>query len=164
MTLTTHAITGAAIASVLPPSYELAFVVGFASHFILDAIPHWDYKIISGSIDPDRGGRLGFDRRLVLDLLRIGADAAAGIILPLLFFAGPEYAPLIFMGAAGGMLPDFLQFLYLRFPRGPLVSLQRLHRWCHTEERFAGRPAVGIATQVVFAAGVIILFRAIAGR
>jgi hypothetical protein len=32
-----------------------AFVLGFASHFVLDAIPHWDYAIRSAAVDPKIG-------------------------------------------------------------------------------------------------------------
>jgi len=39
MILSTHAIVGAAIASFLPSHPTTAFVLGFASHFVLDAIP-----------------------------------------------------------------------------------------------------------------------------
>jgi hypothetical protein len=42
MILSTHAIVGAAIASFLPSHPTIAFVLGFGSHFVLDAIPHWD--------------------------------------------------------------------------------------------------------------------------
>jgi hypothetical protein len=47
MTLTTHALLGAAAASLFPASPALAFAAGFASHFAADALPHWDYKILS---------------------------------------------------------------------------------------------------------------------
>jgi hypothetical protein len=39
MILSTHAIVGAAIASFLPSHPTTAFVLGFGSHFVLDAIP-----------------------------------------------------------------------------------------------------------------------------
>ena len=53
MILSTHAIVGAAIASFLPSHPTTAFVLGFGSHFVLDAIPHWDYPIKSASVDPE---------------------------------------------------------------------------------------------------------------
>jgi hypothetical protein len=52
MILTTHAIVGAARASFMPSHPAAAFVVGFASHFALDAIPHVDYPIKSRSVIP----------------------------------------------------------------------------------------------------------------
>jgi hypothetical protein len=49
MILSTHAVVGVALASFVPSHPFAAFVIGFASHFALDAIPHWDYPIKSRS-------------------------------------------------------------------------------------------------------------------
>jgi hypothetical protein len=65
MILTTHAIVGAALASFLPSHPAAAFVVGFASHFALDAIPHVDYPIKSRSVNPKVGAPMAFDRALL---------------------------------------------------------------------------------------------------
>ena len=46
MTLTTHAIVGATVAT-LTPNPILGFVLGFGSHYVLDALPHWSYPIHS---------------------------------------------------------------------------------------------------------------------
>src|SRR5260370_42631939 len=62
MILSTPAIVGAAIASFLPSHPTTAFVLGFASHFVLDAIPHWDYPIRSAAADPKIGAPWPFDR------------------------------------------------------------------------------------------------------
>jgi hypothetical protein len=51
MILTTHAVVGAALASFVPSHPATAFVLGFASHFVLDAIPHVDYPIKSRSVN-----------------------------------------------------------------------------------------------------------------
>jgi hypothetical protein len=73
MILSTHAIAGAAIASFLPSHPTAAFVLGFASHFVLDAIPHWDYPIRSAAVHPKIGGPMTFDRALLRDAVVIGA-------------------------------------------------------------------------------------------
>jgi hypothetical protein len=44
MILSTHAVVGGAIASLMPSHPVLAFVVGVASHYAIDAIPHVDYQ------------------------------------------------------------------------------------------------------------------------
>jgi hypothetical protein len=60
MILTTHAVVGAALATFLPSHPVIAFAVGFASHFVLDAIPHVDYPIKSRSVNPKIGsGKCG---------------------------------------------------------------------------------------------------------
>ena len=66
MTLTTHAIFGAGLASLMPEHPVAAFIAGFASHFVLDAIPHWDYAILSESVDPNFGKKIIVDRTLIL--------------------------------------------------------------------------------------------------
>ena len=80
MILSTHAIVRAAIASFVPSHPTTAFVLGFASHFVLDAIPHWDYPISSASVNPKIGAPLTFDRALLRDLVVIGSDGLLGIL------------------------------------------------------------------------------------
>jgi hypothetical protein len=47
MNLSTHAIVGGAIASLMPSHPMLVAVAGFASHIAIDTIPHWDYRLRS---------------------------------------------------------------------------------------------------------------------
>lgn len=44
MTLTNHTLAGAAIAKFLP--LPLAIPLAFASHFILDSLPHWGFESV----------------------------------------------------------------------------------------------------------------------
>jgi hypothetical protein len=90
MILCTHAVVGAALASFLPSHPAAAFVLGFASHFTLDAIPHWDYPIRSNSVNPLLGAPLTVDYALMCDVVAIGGDGLCGIIVSLLLFATPE--------------------------------------------------------------------------
>ena len=150
MTLTTHAVAGAALASLMPEHPLVGFAAGFASHFMLDAIPHWDYAILSASVNPEAGGPVRFDRRFALDMVRIGSDATLGLALSALLIASPENATAVFWGAVGGILPDALQFAYLRFPQEPLLTLQRLHWRIHAKRRLEreGRFVLGLASQL----------------
>jgi hypothetical protein len=152
MTLTTHAIVGAALASFLTASPLAAAALAFASHFALDAIPHWDYPIASVSV---QSGALKYDRGLARDIAVIGLDALIGTALGLALFASPANFWIVLLGAAMAILPDPLQFLYGRFPREPLRSLQRFHVWVHTEVRLKGRPVFGLVTQLAFVALVV---------
>src|SRR5215813_5502703 len=90
MILSTHAIVGAAIASFLPSHPTAAFVLGFASHFVLDAIPHWDYPIRSAAVDPKIGAPMTCDRALLRDAIVIGSDGLLGILGALLLFASSD--------------------------------------------------------------------------
>jgi hypothetical protein len=149
MILSTHALVGAAIANMFPSHPGVAFAVGFASHFALDAIPHADYPIRSASVDPKIGAPLQFDRALLHDAITIGADGMLGLVCAFLLFASAANQWAILLGAFGAMLPDAFQFLYLRFPHEPLKTLQRFHRWAHTSVEIKDRVMLAVASQVL---------------
>ena len=88
MTLTTHAIIGAAIAASMPNYPVVGFVLAFASHFVLDAIPHWDYKLSSQKTDgKDRmNDDMIINKDFFIDLSKIGLDMLCGVLLALFFF------------------------------------------------------------------------------
>jgi hypothetical protein len=121
--LTTHAIVGAVIVDLMHAYPLLGLALAFGSHFVLDALPHWDYPIRSTCINPSSRAPMSYDRKLFVDLLKIGGDAAFGIILAVLLFATQRGADLtlILAGAGAGMLPDALQFAHMQFPRQPLT-------------------------------------------
>jgi len=154
MILSTHALVGAALANMVPSHPGLALAIGFASHFALDAIPHADYPIRSASLDPKIGAPLRFDRALLQDLITIGADGLLGFVLAFVLFAstGNEWA--ILLGAFGAVLPDAFQFLHARFPREPLKTLQRFHRWAHTDTELNERVALAIASQALLVVAI----------
>jgi hypothetical protein len=155
MILSTHAIVGAAIASFLPSHPTTAFVVGFASHFVLDAIPHWDYPIRSGSVNPRIGASVTFDRALLRDVVVIGSDGLLGILGALLLFASPDGLWSILLGAFGAMLPDPLQTIHAHFPHEPLRTLQRFHRWIHTNKEIKNDIILGVGSQLALVAVMV---------
>jgi hypothetical protein len=153
MILSSHAIVGGAIASLFPSHPILVVLAGFASHFAIDAIPHWDYPLRSISVGKGADNRrLKIDASLLRDLAFIGADASAGLALAVLLFATPATAWVIALGAIAGMLPDPLQFVHSIYPREPLRSLQRSHQWIHTKRNLAWR--LGVSSQAAFVAAV----------
>jgi hypothetical protein len=162
LTLTTHAIVGAAIASVIPAHPYLAVAAAFASHFLLDAIPHWDYPIRSESLNPDLAAAMKLDGALLADVFMIGTDAILGIGLALLLLVRPGNFVLVLCGAAAAILPDALQFAYTRFPREPLISLQRFHLWMHTSRNLRARPVLGLSAQIGLVIFVLLVARLVA--
>src|SRR5262245_53491711 len=152
MILSTHAIVGAAIASFLPSHPTTAFVLGFASHFALDAIPHWDYPIRSASVNPEIGAPLTLDRALLRDVVVIGSDGLLGLLAALLLFASSNGLWSILLGALGAMLPDPLQTIHAHFPHEPLRTLQRFHRWIHTDKEIKNDIILGVGSQVALVA------------
>jgi hypothetical protein len=162
LTLTTHAIVGAAIASVLAANPSLAIAAAFASHFLLDAIPHWDYPIRSDSVNPNIAAAMKYDRALLADIFTIGSDAMLGMALALLLLARPSDFALVFCGAAAAILPDAFQFAYIRYPREPLITLQRFHLWMHASRNLRGHPILGLSAQIALVLFVLLVARLIA--
>jgi hypothetical protein len=156
MTLTTHAIVGAAVASLVPSLPVVGFALAFASHFALDSIPHWNEgKAFLRSVDKDNTNPLGakvhrgFD--LVHDLLVVGADSAlgfAGAVLILFFlFHVPLY--IVLFGAFAGQMPDGLQFIYFTFHPKFMDGLQRFHSGL--QEEHENTAYLGIEAGIILA-------------
>ena len=157
MTLTTHAVVGAAVASLLPSHPLLGIGAAFFSHFFVDAIPHWDYQINSRSVNPSIGEKMHIDKALFKDIGRIGLDAVLGLTLALFFFGPIAPLVLVFFGAVAGMLPDPLQFVYAHFKHEPLLTLQRFHIWMHSKNHLENRQLFGITSQLAFILSTIFL-------
>ena len=160
MILSTHAIVGGAIASLLPSHPIVAIAGGFASHFAIDAIPHWDYPLRSIAIGKGAdNSRLQLSRGVLIDLAKIGFDAFAGLALALWLFATPTSVAVVGLGACAAMLPDPLQFMHSIAPHEPLKSLQRFHGWVHSKRKLAWK--FGIFSQVAFASAISALVLAV---
>lgn len=160
MTLTAHALTGAAAAALIPAHPFTGFAAGFASHFVLDAIPHWNFKPRSIR-NPEDLARIDmpFGPQFLKDMLVIGSDGLLGLVLALGFFAHDAVtATAALAGVAGGILPDALQFAYFKFKKEPLASLQRFHRGIQNTSKtrsLQARPLLGIALQILLLAAVL---------
>lgn len=135
MVLSVHTLVGGAIGAVLPVSPATAFVLGFASHFVLDAIPHSDYTLQSLSKDREDRGQDAMvkDGRLAHDLVVNGIDGILGfLILVSLVYNSHSIFSAVF-GALGACFPDALQFLYFMFPKvGWLKAFKKFHGIFHT--------------------------------
>ena len=154
MILGTHAIVGAAVASLMPDHPALAFASGVASHFAIDAIPHWDYPL--RAVKPNTGTALKLNWPLFQDLGLIMLDACVGLAIALWLYATPTSAISVLLGALGAILPDPLQFAYRLYPREPLRTLQRFHVWIHTKRKFAW--PLGVSSQLSFIVLVVLIF------
>lgn len=159
MILSTHAVIGAAIATLMPDHPALAFVCGVASHFVIDAIPHWDYPLRSISVKRGPGPALTLNWSLFQDLGLIGLDAFFGLAIALWLYASPAAALAVLLGALGAMLPDPLQLAHKVYPREPLRTLQRFHVWIHSKHKLAW--PIGVTSQLSFVLLVIAGFAAL---
>ncbi|WFU14605.1 hypothetical protein [Bradyrhizobium sp. CB3481] len=160
MILSTHAVVGGAIASFFPSDPFFAALAGFASHFAIDAIPHWDYPLRSISVGKDADDqRLRLNRAVIIDVMCVGVDASAGLALVIWLFATTASVWTIALGAIAAMVPDPLQFAHSIYPREPLVTLQHFHVWIHSKRKLPWK--LGVSSQIVFAAVVSTLAEAL---
>ncbi len=118
MFITNHVLSGAVTGAVVRRPVP-AFLAGVASHFVLDALPHW------GTAEPER-----FLRVAVADGLT-GLAAMAALTAA----ARPGRRAAVLAGMAGAALPDLdkpagLWFGICPWPR-PVDSF---HRWIQDEQ------------------------------
>lgn len=172
MTLTTHAIVGAAAmsatiaaAGTTPTGIALGALAGFASHFAIDAIPHWNEgRALMRSFEKDPYNRLATDMRggvdFMHDLVLIAADVLLGLVLSALIFSFWLFSvpPLIVLfGAVAGMLPDALQFVYFKTHWHFMRPLQNFH--VHLQTELMNPLSLGIeVVLMVVVVGVLKLF------
>lgn len=90
----------------MPGHPVLAFLIGAASHFAIDAIPHVDYPIYSISVKRSAPSALTLNWLLVQDLGLITLDACLGLAIVLWLYASPGVITAVLAGALGAMLPD----------------------------------------------------------
>jgi hypothetical protein len=119
--VTTHVLSGAVIGA-LSPGPVRALTRGFASHFVLDAVPHW-------GCEPDEMLRVAVPDGL------IGLAAIVGVAT----LAPANRRMPVLAGVFGACLPDIDKPAQLFFGRSPfpwwfdrfhqVIQHERPHRW-----------------------------------
>lgn len=162
MTLATHGIVGALVAQSLAWNPALAIPVAFLSHFALDTIPHWDYKLhsVGGDYNDSMTWTFSYGSSFIKDGLKVGGDFLLGVIVSflLLRLLGFNTSWVTWAGLVVAVSPDFFHFIYGHFPNKIIESLQRFHKFCHSKRRLDGRPWLGIGLQILFVVLVVIIF------
>jgi hypothetical protein len=140
--VTNHVLSGALIGAVTRHP-AAAFAVGVASHFVLDAVPHWG----------DWGSEERFLRVAVPDgLAGLAAMAAFAAAAP------PERRLAVVAGMAGAALPDLDKPSRLWFGRSPFPpAVDRFHGRIQREAPGRGRQEA--ITGAVFAGLALVLLR-----
>lgn len=121
MILALHALSGAAIAQ-LVPSAGMVLPLAFASHFVFDRMPHTDYRV---------GAILGTKRMpgLFYDFAKSFVDFFLGLAAVAILTEGNMLA---LAAAFCAMLPDGLWVFNALFPRLPFLGRFRaLHQRIH---------------------------------
>jgi len=160
MILSVHAVFGAAVAGMVPSHPMAGFVLGFASHFVLDAIPHRDYDLISVESGPGKKFQLVdlLQKKfaLIRDMFLVSFDALIGFCLAFVFFFNPVHPFIFFIGAFAALIPDGLTFLYLLLKHKPLGHFFDFHvSFIHTKLTLKLNQITGIILQFC-TVGVII--------
>lgn len=106
-------------------NYFLAAIFGFASHYVLDGIPHWD-EYISAEFKLKAKTEKNFLATGFFwgNILKVAFDATIGSALLFLFlkFLGQNNLSFSLVGAFFGVLPDPLMLLYM-------VKKWRMIKW-----------------------------------
>lgn len=106
MFLTTHAAAGILISRYVHDPAAV-FGLSFASHFVLDFIPHGDEHLFH---DEEWQVQKRYRRPILINLVDL-----AGLVVLILWSInrpGETASKLMVIGIIGGVLPDFLSFLF----------------------------------------------------
>ncbi len=172
MTLATHIVTGATVAAVLTKDPVAGFFAGWISHYLLDSIPHWDYKIRSFEAKDESKPlekKVEFGSAIFQDIGKVLLDACLGFLVLYIsvFFSnggigglGTQTILVLLLGAIGGTFPDFLQFFYGLWNVWPLRKLQEFHHFIHAKTKLNDKPHIGVPMQIgiISLAGLILLY------
>lgn len=163
MILISHSIIGVAAASVFPSNPLVSFSVALLSHYIMDTIPHWDYKLLSSKEDSKTplNNDMVIGKNFIFDLRNIFIDVLFGVIISFLLFYlfGFGHSVLILIvGIIGGILPDILQFVYFKIRKEPFKSLYIFHNFIHSRHKELKRHnVVGIFFQILTVFLIVLL-------
>ena len=149
MLTTIHLLAGSAIGKGTGNIYSAA-LLGFAAHYLLDSIPHYNHKPVKGYHEH---GLMAAHQK---DILLKSIEPIIGVVLTFyIIFANPiEIRPPIVVGAFFGWLPDLLVFLDWKFGMGRNSPLRRIERKWHHHTDFVK----GLVPQVILAALILLYF------
>lgn len=144
MIITPHLLAGAAIATATTTSYPLAFLIGFLSHFVLDAIPHVDPGTF---FNPQKNENQSWP--LWIYIYAASEFVIIWAIVIFLFQNRPDF-DIIITGGIGGITVDILDNHPCRFIR-TWPFFKQIH-WLHKKFHFelpASQWYLGIPTQII---------------
>lgn len=143
MLVTNHVLSGALIGAVVRRPVP-AFAIGVASHFVLDAVPHW------GNFNDEKRFLRVAVRDGLAGLTAIGAFGAA---------ARPERRLAVLAGMAGAALPDIDKPCCVWFGASPWPeAVNRFHAGIQNEA--PGRLGLEMTTMGALAALSLLAVRA----
>jgi len=149
MIITPHLLVGAAIGSKIHSWWAVA-ILSFASHYILDAIPHPAYQLNFLKTKT-------FGKKTAADILKLGVDFFSGFLFIFLVAEKTASFSYIALGMFMAILPDFLQVLYRFYKNRFLEPFQIIHDYFHFDKtkNFAWQSAVTVFTIFVAITSII---------
>lgn len=151
MTLATHIVIAAAVAKPLLIIHPALGIAGaLVSHYLADAIPHWDYRLRSLPEDiPEDQRTYTSLSDFLYDLAKMAFDAIAGAVIVFAVFRPFTLPELLFWSSViiAGVFPDFLQGIYYS-PWGRFLKpIHAFHDYMHTKIKLGPYPLVGVPVQ-----------------
>lgn len=165
MTITPHVLTGAALATQTNSSV-VAFLLGVAAHYILDAIPHVDPGTFLDPVSPHKNRKL--DMATIHDKDKpwpkwlyafVIIEFAAMVAVVSLFKNRLDFG-IIVAGAFGGIFVDVLDNPFFRWILSFPV-LKQIH-WLHHRLHYDLEPKYwqwGLLTEIIIIIGSFWLLR-----
>lgn len=153
-----HASVGLLLAQYMP-NPAAAFVVGAASHYLLDAVPHGDT-----GLGPWLTG--GHARRRILTIETMDLGLATIAVLALVGSHPTTWWLTLVAGAVGGVTPDLLWGVRFVFDskgwRIPLITPflhhhDRWHSWGHAKHPYDIPFAAGLIVQAILLTAIFLL-------
>jgi hypothetical protein len=152
MTFTSHIAVGCAV-GVATRNPTLGFFAGWASHHLIDSIPHSD----PGSFGANVYNVLK-NRKATLWLI---GDVVFGATLFLILFCKMDFPPYLAMAAMGAILPDLVDNSPFWSPALRKYSPFKQFHWFHEKVHFTIRSGEyfwwGVATQTLLIVASIVL-------
>ncbi len=168
MTLTTHGIAGALIGAVAYHNPPFALAVALTSHLLLDTIPHLDYSLRTSKEDAHdamNNDIKASGKDFIIDLAKIGLDFSLGILIPALFLfiyhANMAMWIVSLLCAFVAIVPDPLQFVYMKTRSRILKPFQQFHMYMHAKTRLKNMKVFGIVSQLAIIAVLLSLMSAV---
>ena len=161
MILIPHIMVGAAIGA-KTQNLGLIVILGILSHFILDKIPHWDYRCRAiKNFRKDRNFKA-----LFFDFLKIAIDGLIGLSIAFLIIwqkniLNLNYLPFILFGIFACLLPDItLGFSLLFSGKFAKKYIDFHHRFLHyskDKEKEGKITFLGLSTEILVSTIAIII-------
>lgn len=156
MILSTHIIVGGLIGGT-SKNYFWAAMLALASHYLLDAIPHWDYLTAKFKDATSSNKKFFKEKYFWVDFLKIAIDIAIGIIVLFFLVRGKNLNYYqITIGVFFAILPDPLQFISWTFKLAPLRYTDKIQAMAHSLKEPGIVP--GLLVQIVVVILSVALF------